>query len=287
MTTLQEEVTTWFKKNKRDLPWRNSSPWGVMVSEFMLQQTPVVRVLPKWQEWMQRWPTATALAKATPAEVITAWGRLGYPRRALRLYESAIEIERTHGGEVPADPHILISLPGVGEYTASAISAFAFGARSLVLDINIRRVFSRTLDGIDTPPLHITAVERASRETLIPEVEPEVWAAATMELGALICTAKNPKCDACPIAKRCEWRAQGYPPSTQVKRTQAWHGTDRKCRGTIVQALRENSSLTEAKLKELWSDDSQVEKALRTLISDGLIHSPKKGHYSLPQALSH
>jgi A/G-specific adenine glycosylase len=286
MSTLQEEVITWFKNNKRDLPWRESSPWGVMVSEFMLQQTPVVRVLPKWHEWMQKWPTPAALAQATPAEVITAWGRLGYPRRALRLYECAIEIDKRHHGEVPSNLDVLFSLPGIGEYTASAIKAFAFKESSLVLDINIRRVFARVLDGVEIPRNHITSGERISREELIPTHEPEVWAAGTMELGALICTAKNPKCDSCPIASRCKWNSLGYPQSQQMRETQIWHGTDRKCRGTIVQALRENRSLSDAKLKALWSDDSQVEKALRTLIADGLITSPKRGHYSLPQALS-
>ncbi len=281
--TLQNEVIFWFEKNKRDLPWRNTTAWGVVVSEFMLQQTPVSRVLPQWISWMQRWPSPYSLAKATPAEVITAWGRLGYPRRALRLHECAKIISRDFDGEVPQTETELLSLPGIGEYTSAAIMAFAFGHRSLVLDINIRRLFSRVLDGIDIPRQSATREEVESRRGLIPSEAPDLWAAATMELGALLCTSRKPLCDQCPIRERCKWRANGFPESGVVRKTQTWHGTDRQCRGVIVQALRENKSLTESTLKQLWNEDSQVEKALSTLIRDGLIASTDRGMYCLPQ----
>jgi len=283
MNSLEKPITQWFAKNKRDLPWRTTTPWGVMVSEFMLQQTPVARVLPKWNEWMQRWPTPAELAIATPAQVITAWGRLGYPRRALRLHESAKIIARDFNNEVPESEEVLRSLPGIGDYTAAAISAFAFGANTLVMDVNIRRVLVRVLDGKEHPTSSPTVRERESRLAILPRRNADNWAAATMELGALICTSKNPSCNDCPIISQCKWRKNGYPQSELVRKSQDWHGTDRKCRGTIVQALRENESLTLSAIKKLWPEESQVEKALETLLTDHLIEEHTRSRFRLPQ----
>ena len=283
MNSLEKPITQWFAKNKRELPWRSTSPWGVMVSEFMLQQTPVARVLPKWNEWMARWPTPVELAKATPAEVITAWGRLGYPRRALRLHESAKIIARDFNNEVPESEEVLRSLPGIGDYTAAAISAFAFGDNTLVMDVNIRRVLVRALDGKEYPTSSPTVRERESRLAILPSRNADNWAAATMELGALICTSKNPSCNNCPIISQCKWRKNGYPQSELVRKSQDWHGTDRKCRGTIVQALRENESLTLSAIKKLWPEESQVEKALETLLADHLIEEHSRSRFRLPQ----
>ena len=283
MNSLEKPITQWFAKNKRDLPWRTTTPWGVMVSEFMLQQTPVARVLPKWNEWMARWPTPAELAIATPAEVITAWGRLGYPRRALRLHGSAKIIARDFNNEVPESEEVLRSLPGIGDYTAAAISAFAFGANTLVMDVNIRRVLVRVLDGKEHPTSSPTVRERESRLAILPRRNADNWAAATMELGALICTSKNPSCNDCPIISQCKWRKNGYPQSELVRKSQDWHGTDRKCRGTIVQALRENESLTLSAIKKLWPEESQVEKALETLLTDHLIEEHTRSRFRLPQ----
>lgn len=283
MSELHAPVLTWYKKNMRDLPWRKSDPWGVLVSEIMLQQTPVARVLPIYIEWMKRWPSAKSLAAASPAEIITAWGRLGYPRRALRLHECAKVITKDFAGKVPDNEAELRALPGIGEYTSAAIVAFAFHGRSLVLDINIRRLFARVIDGVEVPTAATTKGERALREQLVPSKQADVWAAATMELGALICTAKSPKCAICPLATRCMWRSLDYPISDQPKRRQSWHGTDRQCRGVIVQALRENSALTKSQIMELWDVTSQVERALLTLLEDGLVTEQKGRSYSLPQ----
>jgi A/G-specific adenine glycosylase len=283
MSSLHQPVLAWYKKNKRDLPWRNTDAWGVLVSEIMLQQTPVARVLPVYNEWMKRWPTPAALAAATPAQVITAWGRLGYPRRALRLHECAKVISTQNKGKIPTTQSELRELPGVGDYTSAAIIAFAFDGRSLVLDINIRRVFARVIDGIEVPTAAPTKTERQEREKLIPLKNPHVWAAATMELGALICTAKNPKCGQCPLADQCIWRSLDYPLSDQPKRTQSWHGTDRQCRGVIVQALRENPALSKKEIMQLWDVPSQVEKALLTLLEDGLLVEQKGQRFALPQ----
>ena len=279
----EKEITTWFKDNKRDLPWRKSDAWGVLVSEIMLQQTPVQRVLPIYQEWMKRWPTAADLAQATPAQVITAWGRLGYPRRALRLHECAKVISNDLKGIIPNNEVELRKLPGIGEYTAAAIVAFAFEGKSLVLDINIRRLFSRLYQGEEAPTAAPTKAERTEYAQYVPDKKAHLWAAATMELGALICTAKKPLCGRCPVADKCKWRSLDYPSSERVKRTQSWHGTDRQCRGTIVQALRDNPKLSRREINLLWDVPSQVEKAILTLLDDGLIEEQRKGIFSLPQ----
>ena len=279
----EKTIIAWFKKNKRDLPWRNTDAWGVLVSEIMLQQTPVQRVLPVYNEWMARWPTPTHLAKASPADVITAWGRLGYPRRALRLHECAKVITNELNGKIPETEAELRKLPGIGEYTAAAMVAFAFEGRSLVLDINIRRLFSRLYQGEEAPTAAPTKAERLEYAEYVPQKNAHLWAAATMELGALICTAKNPLCGRCPVADECKWRSLDFPASERVKRTQTWHGTDRQCRGTVVQALRENSTLTKKQIHLLWDVPSQVEKAILTLLDDGLIEERKRNTYSLPR----
>jgi len=275
---MQQVVLDWFDQNKRDLPWRNTTPWGVMVSEFMLQQTPVNRVLPIWNQWLIKWPTALDLSLAKKSEVITAWGRLGYPRRALRLYESAGIIARDFDNQVPHLIEDLRALPGVGEYTAAAITAFAFHQPALVLDVNIRRLFARVIDGVAHPSSSTSQLERKLRYELIPS-EGAKWAAATMEFGALLCTSKNPICEECPLKRQCAWRKAGYPPSDQVRKSQDWVGTDRQCRGTIVQALRENEKLSAVALKKMWHDNSQLEKALKTLIADGLIETTGKSFH--------
>jgi A/G-specific adenine glycosylase len=242
----------------------------------MLQQTPVNRVLPIWVEWMERWPTPEDLASAKKSELLKAWGRLGYPRRALRLHESATIIAKEFNNQVPQTLEDLRKLPGVGEYTAAAIMAFAHKKESLVLDVNIRRLFSRLLDGQELPPLHITNTERQSRTELIPK-QAHIWAAATMELGALICTATKPKCEICPLAHSCLWRASGYPPSqTTKKKVQKWHGTDRQCRGVVIEHLRHTKKADQAKLAELWDNESQLEKCLAALLKDGLITQKNK-----------
>jgi A/G-specific adenine glycosylase len=279
----EKEISAWFKKSKRDLPWRKTDTWGILVSEFMLQQTPVNRVLPVYNEWMKRWPTAAHLAKATPAEVITAWGRLGYPRRALRLHECAKVITDQLKGEIPTTEVELRKLPGVGEYTAAAMVAFAFSGRSLVLDINIRRLFVRLFDGAESPTTSATKEEKVRYEELIPKKDPHIWAAATMELGALVCTSQSPKCAICPVSDKCLWRSLDYPKSDVVKRRQSWHGTDRQCRGAVVQALRENEILTKSQIEQLWDVPSQLEKALLTLLDDGLIEARGKSKFSLPR----
>jgi A/G-specific adenine glycosylase len=275
-----------FRRNGRELPWRDpaAGPWGVLVSEIMLQQTPVARVLDTYLSWMRRWPTPAELAADSPGAAVRAWGRLGYPRRALRLHAAAIAITARHGGRVPSDLPALLTLPGVGEYTARAVAAFAFGARVPVVDTNVRRVLNRLINGTDDAG-PATAADRRLMESLLP-AEPAVAArlsAATMELGALVCTAARPHCADCPLLASCRWAAAGRPAATVARRAQPWAGTDRQLRGRIMAALRESlDPVPVAALRELWPDRTQWQRCLDSLLADGLLHTVDADRVSLP-----
>lgn len=281
-------LTSWYDRHARDLPWRapDRTPWGVLVSEIMLQQTPVLRVLPAWHAWLDRWPTPARLAADTPADAIRAWGRLGYPRRALRLHSAATIITERHGGDVPRSYDALRALPGVGDYTAAAVAAFAFGERRAVLDTNVRRVLARAVTGAASPPASPTAAERALAESMLPGDGPAaaLWSVAAMELGALVCTARSPGCAACPLAGGCAWQAAGYPgDGAPSRRAQPWEGTDRQARGRLMAALREaDGPVTRIQLDQLWPDAAQRERALSGLVSDGLVEATGAG-YRLPE----
>ena len=274
---LSAGIGDWFAANARDLPWRRPgrTAWGVLVSEVMLQQTPVVRVLPAWTDWMTWWPTPGDLAAASTADVLRAWGRLGYPRRALRLQECARAIVARHEGVVPRDEADLLALPGIGAYTAAAVVAFAFGGRSVVLDTNVRRVLARTVAGVALPPPSQTAAELRAAAELVPADPAEAarWAAASMELGALVCTARAPRCAECPVAALCAWRRAGHPVDLHLgrRRTQAWAGTDRQARGRVMALLREAlEPVPRAAVEDLWPDRAQLDRCLDSLVADGL-----------------
>ena len=281
-------VVAWFRAASRTLPWRsNPEPWAVLVSEVMLQQTPVARVLPAFERWMERWPTPVDLAADSPGQAIRQWGRLGYPRRALRLHEAAIACRDHFGGAVPSEIADLRSLPGVGEYTAAAVASFGFGQRHAVLDTNVRRVHARWLDGTERPA---TATpnnqERIRALDLLPR-EPLAAAqasAAVMELGALVCTSRTPRCDRCPVADSCAWRSTGFPISSHDPRPrQTYEGTDRQCRGQILSVLREaKCPVPQTELEEAWHDKGQCRRALGTLIDDGLISGDRRTGFRLP-----
>ncbi|WP_291758421.1 A/G-specific adenine glycosylase [Cellulomonas sp. 73-145] len=275
---LHATLLDWYRDNARDLPWRapDRTPWGVLVSEVMLQQTPVVRVEPAWRAWMDRWPTPAALAAASTADVLRAWDRLGYPRRALRLQECACTLVQRHGGEVPDDPAELRALPGVGEYTAAAVLAFGFGRRSVVLDTNVRRVLGRLLGGTALPPPAQTVAERQRAAAVVPDDDATAarWAVATMELGALVCTARSPRCAACPVADRCAWLLAGRPDDEHAhrRRTQAFAGTDRQVRGRVMALLREALEPVPATgVEAVWPDRVQLARAVNGLVADGLV----------------
>ncbi|WP_407666850.1 HhH-GPD family protein [Nakamurella alba] len=277
-----------FADHGRDLPWRHpeAGPWGVLVSEIMLQQTPVVRVLPVYLRWMERWPTPDALAADSPGDAVRAWDRLGYPRRALRLHAAATAITVDHGGTVPDSVETLLTLPGVGEYTARAIAAFAFGARTPVIDTNVRRVLSRVERGVDSIREPATAADRRELETLLP-AEPAVaarFSAAVMELGALVCSAANPRCADCPLADRCAWHLAGHPAAVARRAVQTWHGTDRQVRGRMMALVRaDHGAVARALLLAVTDDAVQATRSLDSLVADGLLVTVDGGRaYALP-----
>ncbi|PPF22517.1 MULTISPECIES: A/G-specific adenine glycosylase [unclassified Rathayibacter] len=286
---LADAITAWFRTSARDLPWRreNFPAWGTLVSEFMLQQTPVVRVVPRLAEWLERWPTPSALAAVPPGEAVRAWQSLGYPRRALRLHACAVAIAEEHGDVVPDDVETLLALPGIGDYTARAIAVFAYGRRHPVVDTNVRRVLARAVDGAAEPGPPRARADLAAMSALLPESLSEAAAfnAGAMELGAIVCTARAPRCDECPIRDLCRWRAEGYPEHTgPVKAKQKrFEGSDRQVRGLILAELRAaHGPVTAAEVESLWPDADQRGRALAGLLADGLATGGPEDGYLLP-----
>ena len=302
-TPYAKPVLAWYACNARDLPWRapGVTPWSVLVSEIMLQQTPVARVLPEYLRWIARWPTPAALAAEPAGAAIRQWGRLGYPRRALRLHETATILTTRHGGMVPADRDALLALPGIGSYTAAAVASFAFGQRHAVLDTNVRRVLARLVAGQPVPGAAPSVAERRLAESLLP-AEPAVaarWSVAVMELGALVCTAASPRCGTCPVARDCAWLAAGRPsehkehrdpqePAEELaeaprRRSQRYDGTDRQCRGRLLAVLRDSGEpVGRADFDAVWPGQAQLARALDGLIADGLVDPLPDGRFALP-----
>lgn len=288
MSELHAPILRWYDEHARELPWRSpaATAWSVMVSEFMLQQTPVARVLPVHEQWLATWPTPAALAAEPAGSAVRAWGRLGYPRRALRLHAAATAVVAQHGGVVPSEYDDLKALPGVGDYTAAAIASFAYGRRHVVLDTNVRRVFARAVTGVEFPAPGVTRAEREIATELLPEDEPTAatWAVAVMELGALVCVAANPRCGSCPIAGACAWHAAGHPAyDGPARRVQTWAGTDRQCRGRLLAVLRESAGpVHPSRLDAAWSDETQRVRCLASLVADGLVVPSGADTYALP-----
>ena len=283
---LADELSTWYAAAQRDLPWRRAgtSAWAVLVSEVMLQQTPVARVIPAYGAWLERWPTPAALAADAPGEAVRMWGRLGYPRRALRLHAAAVTVVAEHDGELPRTVAQLLTLPGVGAYTARAVAAFAYRQRVPVVDTNVRRVVARAVEGIADAP--VTTRDLVLVEGLLPAGEQAAAMAsiALMELGALVCTARAPRCPTCPVRGRCAWLAAGRPElAAPVRRPQGYAGTDRQVRGRLLQVLREHPGPVEAGvLERVWQEPVQRARALDSLVADGLVDPLPDGTYALP-----
>jgi A/G-specific adenine glycosylase len=281
-------VTDWFRANARDLPWRRPGfpAWGTLVSEFMLQQTQVSRVIPRLEEWLGRWPAPADLAAEPPAEAVRAWGRLGYPRRALWLHAAATQITERHGGGVPSDVDQLLALTGIGDYTARAVAVFAYGDRHPVVDTNTRRVIARAVGGQAEPGPPNAKVDLPAMEGLLPEdrAEAAVFNAGMMEIGAIVCTARSPRCEDCPLREACAWRAAGYPAYDGPVKTKQkqFAGSDRQVRGIIMAELRStHRSLTEEELRGRWPDGPQFDRALAGLVADRLAVRIDGG-YALP-----
>ncbi len=286
---LHERVNAWYAEaGRQELPWRapDCSPWGVFLSEVMSQQTPLARVEPIWREWMERWPTPAALAAAAPGDAVRAWGRLGYPRRALRLHEAATAMVDRHGGRVPGTHAELLALPGVGAYTAAAVSCFAFGLPEVVVDTNVRRVLARAVEGKAFPNLTLNRAEaRLAADSMPADRDTaNTWNVAVMELGALVCVARGPRCDECPVADLCAWNLDGRPAyDGPPRRGQAWHGTDRQVRGELLRRLRDrHTDLPLAELTDSGPDTTQVMRCLDSLVADGLVEPLDGDRYRLP-----
>lgn len=285
-STLAELAILWYAAAARDLPWRRPGvgPWAVLVSEVMLQQTPVARVLPAYVRWLDRWPAPRSLAQDGPGEAVRLWDRLGYPRRALRLHAAAVAIDARHGGELPRTVPELLTLPGVGDYTARAVAAFAFGQRVPVVDTNVRRVVARAVRGLADSAAARSDLDRV--ELLLPPASEQAVAAsvAFMELGALVCTARAPRCSSCPLRTRCAWVAAGRPGlASPLRRAAAYPGSDRQVRGRLLQVLRESSGPVAAdQLTQTWDEPVQRARALDGLVSDGLVAPLADGRYALP-----
>ncbi|MDV6011442.1 A/G-specific adenine glycosylase [Haloechinothrix sp. LS1_15] len=288
MTIDPDILIDWFDDHARDLPWRSPdcAAWGVLVSEIMLQQTPVARVLPVWQEWLRRWPSPAALAGASQAEVLRAWGKLGYPRRALRLHAAASAIAEQHDDTVPADVAALEALPGIGTYTARAVAAFAYGRRVPVVDTNVRRVVARAVHGAGDAGPSTSTKDLTDVDELLPASQERAarFSAALMELGALVCTARSPRCQDCPVRASCAWQRAGKPAYTgPAKPVQRFAGTDRQVRGLLLDVLRDTAEpVTKTRLDTVWPQDGQRDRCLDSLLADGLVEQTADGRFALP-----
>jgi len=288
-TSLDPDLLVdWFAAAGRDLPWRRkeTTAWGVLVSEIMLQQTPVSRVEPVWLSWMADWPRPSDLAAASQGEVLRAWGRLGYPRRALRLHEAATVIAAEHGDVVPSDVDTLLALPGIGAYTARAVAAFAYGRRCPVVDTNVRRVVARAVHGAGDAGPASSNRDLADVDALLPDEEPKAarFSAALMELGQLVCTARAPRCADCPVLEDCAWQHAGRPAyDGPAKPVQKYAGTDRYVRGLLLEVLRGTvDPVAKTRLDMVWPDGGQRDRCLDSLLVDGLVEQTADGRFALP-----
>lgn len=283
-----DRLVAWFDQHARDLPWRapGTSAWGVLVSEVMLQQTPVSRVAATWQEWMSRWPSPAALAAEPVGTAVRAWGKLGYPRRAMRLHGAAAVIAREHGDVVPSDVDALVALPGVGAYTARAVAAFGYGKRVPVVDTNVRRVVARAVHGgADAGPPSLTRDHADVDELLPPRDGPASrFSAALMELGATVCTARSPRCGTCPVSADCSWLQAGRPATSEPgKPAQRFAGTDRQVRGRLLDVFRASDApVHRPQLDAVWADAAQRDRCLDSLVVDGLVVRTADGRFALP-----
>lgn len=291
--SLADVLVPWYERCARDLPWRRpgTTAWGVLVSEIMLQQTPVARVEGPWHAWLERWPTPSALAAAPTSEVLRAWGKLGYPRRALRLRAAAAAIAAEHDDVVPGDVEELLALPGIGAYTARAVAAFAYRRRCPVVDTNVRRVIARAVHGqAEAGPA--AARDLADAEALLPAAGPgasgagaATMSAALMELGATVCVARTPRCADCPVAAECAWQRRGRPAwDGPPPKAQRWAGTDRQVRGRLLDVLRgAPGPVGQQAMAAAWTTDpAQRDRCLDSLLTDGLVEQTADGRFGLP-----
>ena len=281
-----ENLEAWFTKNGRDLPWRRDrNPWAVLVSEMMLQQTQVERVVSRWPRFLRRFPNPTAMAARPVAEVIDEWAGLGYNRRAVNLHRCASAIVERFDGVVPSSPDDLQSLPGIGPYTARAVAVFAFESQEAVVDTNVARILAR---------VHNRALSGGEAQRLADQWargrDPWVWNQALIDVGALFCRPGHAACELCPLHERCRWRAvRTSAPDPAVGsagvsgRQSKFEGSDRQGRGRLVKALRRCEVAAGDLASTMgWPEDPErAERVAGTLLADGLVELVD-GRYQLP-----
>jgi len=266
-----EAVLGWWAAEQRDLPWRHTrDPWAVLVSEVMLQQTQVERVVPKWHAFLERFPDPAACATAPVGAVIDAWAGLGYNRRGVALHRCAVTVVDDHGGSLPLDLAALLALPGIGPYTARAVLAFAGERDVAVVDTNVARVLARQA-GRRLRPAEV----QAAADALVPAGQGWAWNQAMLDLGAGVCRARGPRCTECPVARTCAWRGGPAPDpalgSAGVSGGQSrFEGSDRQGRGRLVDALRRGPVLDLADAAGWPDDPDRAARVARTLVADGL-----------------
>jgi A/G-specific adenine glycosylase len=263
---VQARLIRWAEQHGRDLPWRHTrDPWAILVSEVMLQQTQVARVIPAWHAFLAQFPSPKHCASASQADVVTAWRGMGYNRRALSLHRCAIAITERHAGTVPDDLDALLALPGVGPYTARAVLVFAFERRFGVLDVNAARVHAR---------LHGAPVDQRAADAATPPRRAWAWNQAILDLGATVCTKRNPRCEDCPLRARCAWRGEGSDPAGTGNRQSRFEGSDRQGRGRLVDALRAGPVASDPNNLAVvmgWPDDPvRALRVAHSVVTDGL-----------------
>ena len=268
--SLRSAVLDWYEHDRRSLPWRDiDDAYAVLVSEIMLQQTQVSRVVPAFASFMTRFPTPADLAQAPVADVVTQWQRLGYNRRAVALHRAAQVIVEQHAGRVPDDLAALQALPGIGAYTARAILAFAFGRDVAPVDTNVARVLTRAVAGAALRPSELQVLATS----VVPAGAGRDWSAALMDLGATYCTSR-PRCAECPLAEHCTWaRAGGDDPAAPRPRTatQVFAGSNRCHRGRLLDSLRCGPVAAGALASAAQLDDHDRAHVLaQALVADGL-----------------
>jgi A/G-specific adenine glycosylase len=267
--TARHDLLEWFAPRRRAYPWRGArDPYRVLVSEVMLQQTQAARVAPAYREFVRRFPSVRALAAASAADMLRAWGTLGYNRRAVALLAAARVIVREHGGRVPPDPGALAWLPGVGPYTAAAVASLGHGVPVAAIDTNVRRVVARARLGSDgASPGEVR--EAATR--WLDRRDPGAWNQALMDLGRTVCRPV-PRCDACPLAGPCRFRREGGRPGSPRRRQSRFEGSFRQLRGALVRELRGRSPMSLASLaRETGGTLDRVAQAVVALSEDGLV----------------
>jgi A/G-specific adenine glycosylase len=273
---FRRRLMRWYRAHGRHgLPWRTTTdPYAVLVSEVMLQQTQVERVIPFYEEWLRRWPTLDALAAASPGDAISSWAGMGYYRRPLTLIELAKLLSRMGYSHPPPDPSLLGTVRGIGEYTLSAVLCFAFGRRTVVLDTNVSRVVTRAILGFDSPTRVSTRSVRQAAESLLPARNARDHNLALMDLGALVCRSDSPRCAECPLGAICLWQRRGKPRSRRKPKSPLrFELTSRYARGRILEALRTRQALTPGEIAVRLPEFHRARTThyLESLRRDGLV----------------